>query len=83
MGPKPHSLFDGDRCVGLNPDLCAAGQRLVWAVNQLRLTMDGHFMTVCVGASLFDRDHWVALSSLAIGTNDVLVDVDALQTIRH
>jgi len=76
--PRP-SLFE-DHVVlvkNLDPDLCSAGQRLVGAVDQPAAALNLDLAGVSIRLARLDGEDRVAVSTLGVGADHVLINVNA------
>jgi len=69
------------RGLGFDPDLCAAGKRLVWRIHNAGQAV--YFCRICVMVfpAAFNSNGRVRLAILFISPNDVLIYMDALFSV--
>ena len=63
----------------VDPEAGTAGKRPVRRIDDGRRSENLHRVAVGVAAALLHRDHRVACAGPGVGSEDVLVDVDALE----
>ena len=62
--------------IAFNPDLCAAAERLVRAIDDAKFSVTFDLGGIRIGLVRFDRQDRISFAGLSILFDDVLVDVN-------